>query len=478
MRRDQRTYEQLSVFKAESIWEIRRGVGVHLRALLLTILVVLGSCLGSVRVEAAAEANTSQLEGTLAALESNFSKIEDITLEYTATTINKGEEKPLFVTNYKWIMKGDKQRVEYDEGGAHHTEVFDGERFISVYERPGRPREISISKTTPIDVWDRGYVTASPSGFLFHDAGMSFVDILKRHVRGSEVDRNVATVEMAGYPHAAHVVSLSVDLEKGVPMRRKVLAYGRCTAEYVVTEPINQNGIWFMKKGVLHRYAHKRGKNGELYSENTQDVFVEITDMRFNAGLSDSLFAIVPEEGDIASEEIDGVLVDYFESAERKHGRVEKETARRNAIASLRGKPAPQLQIERWVNREPDVSGKPRVYLFWSQTCGPSTWLLKTMDRQYKVLSDYVEVVGIHRSANAQGMEDFLARNKISVPVGIDKQDATHREYFVDRWPSSYLIDKDGTFVADTRGCRFLGDSVTVPPELEERYREAAFAQE
>jgi len=411
----------------------------------------------------------------IAALESNLSKIEDVSLEYTATTTNKGAKEPMSIEHYDWALKGDDQRLSYrDSNGWHHVEVRSETKLLSAHEKYGAPREISIEDSEPGQLLDLSYMRANISGFLFNDlTPSSFLEMLQSTKATFDIVGNTGIVEMADVPGRPFRTTFQVDLDKGLVLSRKITVEGRGFAEFVAKDLTNENGIWFMKTGVLHTYGHKRRKDGTPYSENTVDVLVEIRDLHFNAGLSDSLFAVVPQLGDNATLKMGRIWVDYFATDEQKRARVVKETEGREAIARLQGKPAPALHIRKWVNRKPETTGKKQVYLFWSKNCGPSMGRLQSYDRQYRVLSTYVEVIGIHRSQDAEGLEQLIEESKIAIPIGVDEDGKTHAGYHVDGWPSSFLVNEDGTFSADMQGSLFIGNFMSVPSELGEQYLQA-----
>ena len=143
---------------------------------------------------------------------------------------------------------------------------------------------------------------------------------------------------------------------------------------------------------------------------------------------------------------------------------------KRRKIESLYGKPAPELEIEKWINHEPDVEGKKRLYVFVSQVSGD--WWLEKFNKSYKVLRDLIEVVVICRSENTEDLEKFIADNEIMFPVGVDKEGATFKKYFITSSMDGYTIDENGIVVH--RGLsQFLGNHVSVPESLEKAYIES-----
>jgi len=438
----------------------------------VVVAIASGCCILAVALSNGYASSSDAKSQIIAALESNLSKIEDASLEYTATTTNKEAKEPMFIEHYAWALKGDDQRLSYpDSHGWHRVEVRSETKLVSAREKYGAPREISIEGFELGQALHLSYMRPNISAFLFNDlAPSSFLKMLQSTEPTFDIVGNTGIVEMADVPGIALHTTLQVDLNKGLVVSRKITVEGRGFAEFVAKDFTNENEIWFMKAGVLHRYAHKKGKDGKLYSENTQDVLVEIRDLHFNAGLSDSLFAVVPQLGDNAALKMGRIWVDYFDADEQKRARVAKETERRQAIARLQGKPAPALHIREWVNKKPEAMGKKSVYLFWNNNCGPSVGLLKSYDKQYKVLSPLVEVIGIHTSDHAENLDRVIQDLNVAIPIGVDEEGKTHLAYHVDGWPSSFLANEDGTFAADMRGCLFLGNFVSVPPELEEEY--------
>lgn len=61
----------------------------------------------------------------------------------------------------------------------------------------------------------------------------------------------------------------------------------------------------------------------------------------------------------------------------------------------LRGKPAPEFAVERWITREPDARGKVAIVDFWATWCGPC---IKSIPHMNDLANDFrgqVECVGI-----------------------------------------------------------------------------------
>jgi len=419
------------------------------------------------------------LRQLIEALNTNYSKIKDISVEYKTETINKGMEKSLHEGSYKWFKKGDKQRIEYFWGAKkdyYTIKIFTGEKIIAVSQAPNRPREITFMGEGKKDLGERNhafemlhYNETAPSGFLSNIHDESIPDALQKYATEVEIQGKYANVVLE-IPNMDQKFKVKIDIEKGIPLSIHRIDKRGSFSEFVVTEPMEEGGIWFMKKGVLHRYGWHKKDSGELYSKNEQDAFVEIEKIEFNTGLSDSLFNIIPQKDDEAYEIRQGIPISYFLSEEQKEEVVKRVSEKRRKIESLYGKPAPELEIEKWINHEPDVEGKKRLYVFVNQVSG--NWWLEKFNKPYKVLRDLIEVVVICRSGNTEDLEKLVENNEIMFPVGVDKEGATFKKYFITSSTDGYTIDENGVIV--NRGLsQFLGNHVGVPENLEKAYRES-----
>jgi len=419
------------------------------------------------------------LRQLIEALNTNYSKIKDISVEYKTETINKGMEKPLHEGSYKWFKKGEKQRIEYFWGpkkNYYTIKIFTGEKIIVVSQSPNRPREITFMGEDKKDLGERNhafhtlhYNETAPSGFLFNIHDESIPDVLQKYATEMEIQGKYANVVLE-IPNRDQKFKLKIDIEKGIPLSIHKINQRGSFSEFVVTEPMEHDGIWFMKKGVLHRYSWHKKDSGELYSKNEQDAFVEIEKTEFNTGISDSLFNIIPQKDDEAYVIRQGIPMSYFLTEEEKAEVVKRVSEKRRKIESLYGKPAPELEIKKWINHEPDVKGKTRLYVFVNQVSGD--WWLGKFNKSYKVLRDLIEVVVICRSENTEDLEKLIADNEIMFPVGVDKEGATFKKYFITSSMDGYTIDEKGIVVH--RGLsQFLGNHVSVPESLEKAYIES-----
>jgi len=134
------------------------------------------------------------------------------------------------------------------------------------------------------------------------------------------------------------------------------------------------------------------------------------------------------------------------------------------ALGKLVGKPAPGLQqIRDWKNTTPiklvDLKGKVVLLEFWGHWCGPCVgnmpFLFDVYDRYAKhglvVLAIHDNRVGSIEEMNKK-LEGVRARmwegRDLPFPVALDSGDghgATHEAYHISRWPTSLLVDRNGT---------------------------------
>jgi thiol-disulfide isomerase/thioredoxin len=125
---------------------------------------------------------------------------------------------------------------------------------------------------------------------------------------------------------------------------------------------------------------------------------------------------------------------------------------------------APLLQIARWFNASPISPGRRATLIdFWSTNCAPCTAAfprLAALGQHFgaarlTVVTVHPERVGVRekgiagldiqvtKSADAV-LPRFLADRNIRLPVGVDQNGATFRNFRIDAVPTYFLVDADG----------------------------------
>jgi len=109
----------------------------------------------------------------------------------------------------------------------------------------------------------------------------------------------------------------------------------------------------------------------------------------------------------------------------------------------LRGKPAPKLAVEKWLNAEPKTEGKVLLVDFWATWCGPCRALTPELERFSKTFGDDLAVIGISDEPESK-VRPYMDEKKVSYSMAIDTKGAMKKEVGVEGIPHVLLISSDG----------------------------------
>lgn len=123
----------------------------------------------------------------------------------------------------------------------------------------------------------------------------------------------------------------------------------------------------------------------------------------------------------------------------------------------LEGKTPPALDISTWVNVQGQIpnwtnlKGKVVVIDFWGTFCAPCHAALPKLKALHEKHKDNgLVIIGIHLTEQGHTMTDYVFRNNVPWPVGVDRAERTFNAFAADACPDYYIIDRSGKLrVAD-----------------------------
>lgn len=110
----------------------------------------------------------------------------------------------------------------------------------------------------------------------------------------------------------------------------------------------------------------------------------------------------------------------------------------------FRGKPAPKLEVEQWMNgTAPDTKGKVVVVDFWATWCGPCRKLIPEMNEWHKKFGKDVVFIGIS-DEKPEVVAEFMKKTPIEYASAIDQQKRMSKALGVQGIPHVMVISPDG----------------------------------
>ncbi|MCP3918584.1 MAG: TlpA family protein disulfide reductase [bacterium] len=109
----------------------------------------------------------------------------------------------------------------------------------------------------------------------------------------------------------------------------------------------------------------------------------------------------------------------------------------------LRGKQAPELQVEKWLTDAPDTEGKTVLIDFWATWCPPCREAIPHLNDFQKKFADDLVVIGISAEQPAT-VERFMKKTEMQYAQAIDTKARTKDAVDVQGIPHVLLISSDG----------------------------------
>ena len=103
---------------------------------------------------------------------------------------------------------------------------------------------------------------------------------------------------------------------------------------------------------------------------------------------------------------------------------------------------APELQVEKWITKEPDRTGKFVLIDFWATWCGPCRAAIPELNAIHKKFGDKLVVIGL--SDETEDKVKAMETPKIEYASAIDTKARMKKAVEVKGIPHVMLIDPDG----------------------------------
>lgn len=114
------------------------------------------------------------------------------------------------------------------------------------------------------------------------------------------------------------------------------------------------------------------------------------------------------------------------------------------AKTDLRGKKAPSLKVEQWLNGAPaSTKGKVLFVDFWATWCGPCRELIPEVNAWQKKFSKDVVFVGIS-DESPEVVKEFMAKTQMDYKVGVDSKKTMSGALGVQGIPHVMIVSPDG----------------------------------
>jgi len=99
------------------------------------------------------------------------------------------------------------------------------------------------------------------------------------------------------------------------------------------------------------------------------------------------------------------------------------------------------------------VKGKVVLLNFWATWCPPCREEIPSIESLGKLMTgSNFEIFAVNLGDDAQTVKKFVAEQKMTFPVYLDPKNTLAKTYASQGIPTTYLIDKDGKFIAGMVG--------------------------
>jgi len=131
--------------------------------------------------------------------------------------------------------------------------------------------------------------------------------------------------------------------------------------------------------------------------------------------------------------------------------RLAVQLAEDEKLDALEDNPPPELTVGDWINAGnvgltlEELRGKVVLIDFWSTQRKGGLGIISKLEQLHdKYQTKGLVIVGIHATAGADAMSDFVARQKLPWAIAADVENATSGAWHISSYPSYFLIDRSG----------------------------------
>ena len=101
-----------------------------------------------------------------------------------------------------------------------------------------------------------------------------------------------------------------------------------------------------------------------------------------------------------------------------------------------------------------DLRDKIAIIHFWATWCEPCREELPTLQSLWNKLgNENIKVIGVVSDKDkVTNVKDFISKLKLTFPIVLDSEGSTYNSYLVKALPTTYIVGKDGKFLARAIG--------------------------
>ena len=113
---------------------------------------------------------------------------------------------------------------------------------------------------------------------------------------------------------------------------------------------------------------------------------------------------------------------------------------------SFLGKKAPNLVVEEWIFRKPDMNNKFILLDFWGTSCHQCRKLVPMLNKLHNKFKDDLVIIGLSGESKSR-ITNFLKKEKMDYYKAYDSKNITKRKYQIRGIPHVVIIAPNGIVV-------------------------------